>query len=99
MSATSQKNNRKVISNREKVFKAILFAGNIDFTTLHTKLDKEFGLSGTKVRNAINELIEQGRIVQTGKTYSGAPNSTKVGTYFCSGKKSYVVFDGDSRQY
>lgn len=99
MSATSQKNNKKVIKNREKVFKTILFAGEIDLTTLQTRIDKEFGLSGTKVKTAVEELVRTGRIVQTGKKLSGAPNSTKVGTYFCSGNKSYVVFDGDTRQY
>ncbi len=99
MSATSQKNNKKVIKNREKVFKTILFAGEIDLTTLQTRVDKEFGLSGTKVKTAVQELVQSGRIVQTGKKYSGAPNSTRVGTYFCSGNKSYVIFDGDSRQY
>lgn len=99
MSATSQKNNKKAIKNREKVFKTILFAGEIDFTTLQIKADKEFGLSGTKVRTAVEELVKAGRIVQNGKKYSGAPTSTRIGTYFCSGNKSYVVFDGDSRQY
>lgn len=88
----------KRIKTRERVYKAIAQENGQDLFTLRTKLVKLHIVdSGNKFDSAIEDLKATGRIAVTGKTVS--VTDLRQGTYFQSGNKSYVVLDGDTRQY
>lgn len=90
----------KIVATREKIFKELAKSTEMDLITFRIKMVKShFVDSGNKFDAAIESLKENGRVVQRGKTITVAPNAIKTGTYFQSGNKSYVVMDGENKQY
>ena len=89
----------KELLNKEKVYKAV--ASNPgDLVTVQERLLKHRVVeSRLKIRNAINSLVEEGRLVIKDKKIYPNPSEIKQGKFIRSGNSGYVVFSGDSHEY
>ena len=95
----SNKKQVKDIINQEKVFRAIAENPG-DLVTVQERLIKHKVVdSRTKLRNALEALTREGRIVVKGKEVSINPSLIKQGRFVQSGSSGYIVLDGDSHQY
>lgn len=85
--------------NKERVYREV--ASNPgDLVTIQERLLKhKVADSRTKIRNAINALVEEGRLVINGKQVYPNPSEIKRGRFVQKGANGYIIFDGDSHQY
>ena len=82
---------------REDVFKYIAQnAGNLD--TIKERLLKIVS-SRTKIKNAIDELVQSGRLVIKGKNIEVSQDVVLIGTFYSSSGRKSVVIDGQSQRY
>ena len=99
-----KKKNQKQTSTRERVYRNIVELyvqhGSVDLTSVRAKFVRDKIVdSGNKFDIALKSLLESGRLVRDKNNIYPPKEDLKIGTYHRSGNKSYVTFDGDSRQY
>ena len=82
---------------REEVFKFIAQNAG-DLGTLKERLLRVVS-SRTKIKNAIDELVQSGRLVIKGKNIEVSQDVVLTGTFYSSSGKKSVVIEGQSQRY